>query len=173
MSLIQNIHARQILDSRGNPTLEVDIKLNDGSFGRAAVPSGASTGEHEAVELRDCDSHRYQGKGVRKAVANVQGPLSKMLSNECDLDQTSLDNLMIDFDGTDNKNRFGANAILGVSLAVIKAVAQSKKIPLYSAITNDQASRSKCWPMTNLLEYRKYSAFALAILALSFPKVMM
>ena len=131
MPTISAVLAREILDSRGNPTIECDVHLSDGSCGRSSVPSGASTGALEAVELRDGDSHRYQGKGVRKAVANVQGPLSKMLSNEYDLDQTSLDNLMIDFDGTDNKCRFGANAILGISLAFAKAAAFSRNLPLY------------------------------------------
>src|ERR1700761_8825395 len=113
---IKNIHAREILDSRGNPTVEVDVILADGSFGRASVPSGASTGSHEAVELRDGDKARYGGKGVLKAVRNVNTTLHKALVGES-FDQRTLDKTMIAIDGTANKSRIGANAILGVSLA--------------------------------------------------------
>lgn len=127
---IQTLLAREILDSRGNPTVEVDLTLADGSFGRAAVPSGASTGSHEAIELRDGDSKRYNGKGVAKAVANVNQELVQNLIGQ-DFDQASLDQAMIKLDGTANKGRIGANAILGVSMSFAKAVAVSQKIPLY------------------------------------------
>ena len=128
---IKRISAREILDSRGNPTVEADCLLSDGSFGRAAVPSGASTGEHEAVELRDGDKDRYLGKGVLKAVANVKNVLAKELSDGDPFDQKRLDRKMCGLDGSDNKKNLGANAILGVSLAVAKAAAASKQKPLY------------------------------------------
>jgi enolase len=135
MTVITDIHAREILDSRGNPTVEVDILLDDGSFGRAAVPSGASTGAHEAVELRDGDPARYKGKGVQKAVAAVNGEISDMLVNDFDAeDQRDIDLAMIDLDGTENKRRLGANAILGVSLAVARAAANARGLPLYSYV---------------------------------------
>ena len=121
MTAIIDIHGREILDSRGNPTVEVDVLLEDGSFGRAAVPSGASTGAHEAVELRDGDKARYLGKGVLKAVDAVNGPLSDTLLGVDAEDQREIDLAMIALDGSDNKGNFGANAILGVSLAVAKA----------------------------------------------------
>ena len=127
---IKDIHAREILDSRGNPTVEVDVTLADGSFGRAAVPSGASTGSHEAVELRDGDKSRYGGKGVLKAVANANGPLKKALVGKA-FDQRLLDEAMIALDGTANKGKLGANAILGISLAFSHAAAKSAGIPLY------------------------------------------
>jgi enolase len=130
MIKIKNIHAREILDSRGNPTVEVDLVLADGSFGRAAVPSGASTGSHEAIELRDGDQTRYRGKGVLKAIANVNGELAQKLVDQ-DFDQKSLDETMIKLDGTPNKGRLGANAILGISLAFSRAMAVSTKQPLY------------------------------------------
>ena len=120
---IKDVKGREILDSRGNPTVEVDIILSDGSFGRAAVPSGASTGEHEAVELRDGDKSRYMGKGVLKAVANVNGEIKKAIKGKDALKQGELDQLLIDLDGTPNKARLGANATLGVSMAVAKASA--------------------------------------------------
>ena len=123
MTAILDIHARQILDSRGNPTVEVDVLLEDGSFGRAAVPSGASTGAHEAVELRDGDKGRYLGKGVTKAVAAVNGEIAETLIGLDAEDQRELDMAMIDLDGTPNKGRLGANAILGVSLAAAVAIA--------------------------------------------------
>ncbi|MFA7243950.1 MAG: phosphopyruvate hydratase [Patescibacteria group bacterium] len=126
---ISEIHAREILDSRGNPTIEVDLTLKDGSFGRAAVPSGASTGSYEAVELRD-SGDRYLGKGVEKAVTNANGPLRDALTGNS-FDQKSLDEKMIELDGTENKGKFGANAILGISLAFAHAAAKSKNIPLY------------------------------------------
>jgi enolase len=130
MNKISKIKAREIIDSRGNPTVEVDVLLDDGSFGRGAVPSGASTGSHEAIELRDGDKSRFAGKGVLKAVKNVDEILNSALSQNV-FDQQSLDKKMIELDGTKNKGNLGANAILGVSIAFSKAVAQSKKIPLY------------------------------------------
>ena len=135
MTAITDMHAREILDSRGNPTVEVDILLDDGSFGRAAVPSGASTGAHEAVELRDGDPARYKGKGVLKAVLAVNTEISDLLVGDFDAeDQRHIDMAMIDLDGTNNKGRLGANAILGVSLAVAKAAANARGLPLYSYV---------------------------------------
>jgi len=130
---ISHIHAREILDSRGNPTVEVDVRLADGAFGRAGVPSGASTGEREALELRDLDKSRYAGKGVRKAVANVNGEIATAILDR-NFDQRALDNAMIGLDGTPTKSRLGANALLGVSMAAAKAEAASKKTPLYAHI---------------------------------------
>ena len=130
MSAITNVHARQILDSRGNPTLEVDITLQDGSFGRAAVPSGASTGVHEAVELRD-GATAFMGKSVTKAVANVNGELAALVTGRDASDYLTNDADMIALDGTENKGRLGANAILGVSMAAIHAASKSAGIPLY------------------------------------------
>lgn len=147
---IKDIKARQILDSRGNPTVEVDCILEDSSFGRAAVPSGASTGEHEAVELRDGDKSKYMGKGVLKAVANVNGEIKKAVKGMDALKQGELDQAMIDLDGTPNKGRLGANAILGVSLAVAKAAAQYKDMPLYRYIGGDKAKVLPI-PMMNIL----------------------
>lgn len=147
---IKDVKGREILDSRGNPTVEVDIVLEDGSFGRAAVPSGASTGEHEAVELRDGDKSRYMGKGVTKAVANVNGEIKKAVKGKDALKQGELDQLMIDLDGTPNKGRLGANAILGVSLAAAKAAADSKGMPLYKYIGGDKAKTLPI-PMMNIL----------------------
>ncbi len=134
MTAIIDIHAREILDSRGNPTVEVDVLLDDGSFGRAAVPSGASTGAHEAVELRDGDKTRYLGKGVLKAVAAVNEELREELIGLDAEDQRDIDLTMIAIDGTENKGRLGANAILGTSLAVAKAAANARGLPLYSYI---------------------------------------
>jgi len=134
MTAIIDIHGREILDSRGNPTVEVEVLLEDGSFGRAAVPSGASTGAHEAVELRDGDSTRYLGKGVLKAVAAVNGEISDVLLGLDAEDQRDIDLAMIAIDGTENKGRLGANAILGASLAVAKAAANARGLPLYSYI---------------------------------------
>ena len=131
MSAIIDIFAREILDSRGNPTVEVDVTLEDGTMGRAAVPSGASTGAHEAVEKRDGDTARYKGKGVLEAVAAVNGELAENLIGEDATEQLAIDRLMIDLDGTPNKGRLGANAILGVSLAVAKAAAEATGQPLY------------------------------------------
>ncbi len=147
---IRNIRSREILDSRGNPTIEVDVFLEDGSFGRAAVPSGASTGEHEAVELRDGDKTRYLGKGVMKAVDNVNGEIASRIKGMNVLDQEKLDRTLIDLDGTENKSRLGANAILGVSLAVCKAAANSKKISLYRYIGGEKAKVLPI-PMMNIL----------------------
>ena len=131
MTAIVDIHARQILDSRGHPTVEVDVTLEDGSMGRAAVPSGASTGAHEAVELRDGDQHRWGGKGVSKAVQAVNGPIADAVIGYDAEDQAEIDHGMCDLDGTDNKSKLGANAILGVSLAVAKAAADARGLPLY------------------------------------------
>ncbi|MBM3227983.1 phosphopyruvate hydratase [Candidatus Peribacteria bacterium] len=132
--IIQRLHARQILDSRGNPTVEVDCLLDDGSFGRAAVPSGASTGSHEALELRDGDKKIYGGKSVSKAVANVLGPIQKALSGSSVSDQRTLDQSLIDLDGTPNKANLGANAILGVSMAVSRARAEHEGRALWSSL---------------------------------------
>jgi enolase len=134
MTAIIDIHGRQILDSRGNPTVEVDVLLEDGSFGRAAVPSGASTGAHEAVELRDGDKSRYLGKGVRQAVKAVNTEISDCLLGRDAEDQRDVDLAMIALDGTDNKARLGANAILGASLAVAKAAANARGLPLYAYV---------------------------------------
>jgi enolase len=131
MSAITAVRARLILDSRGNPTIEVDVALEDGSFGRAAVPSGASTGAHEAVELRDGDKSRWGGKGVEKAVGSVNGEIADALAGHDALDQSEIDASMIALDGTENKSRLGANAILGVSLACAKAASASAGVPLY------------------------------------------
>ena len=130
---ISFVHAREVLDSRGNPTVEVDVRLADGAFGRAAVPSGASTGEREALELRDGEKSRYGGKGVRKAVANVNGEIATAILDR-NFDQRSLDQAMIGLDGTPTKSRLGANALLGVSMAAVKAEAASKNVPLYAHI---------------------------------------
>ncbi|MCP5384973.1 MAG: phosphopyruvate hydratase [Altererythrobacter sp.] len=134
MTQIIDIHGREILDSRGNPTVEVDVLLEDGSFGRAAVPSGASTGAHEAVELRDGDKTRYLGKGVTKAVDSVNGEITDLLLGLDAEDQRDVDLAMIALDGTENKARLGANAILGTSMAVAKAAANARGLPLYSYI---------------------------------------
>ena len=146
---ITHIHAREILDSRGNPTVEVDLQLNDGSFGRAAVPSGASTGEHEAVELRD-GGNRYMGRGTEQAVRNVNATLGPALIGQDALDQRNVDNLMIKLDGTDNKSKLGANAILGVSMATAKAAADHKGLPLFQSLGDENASTLPI-PMMNIL----------------------
>ena len=134
MTAIIDIHGREILDSRGNPTVEVDVVLEDGSFGRAAVPSGASTGAHEAVELRDGDKGRYLGKGVLKAVEAVNGAISDAVLGLDAEEQREIDLAMIALDGSENKGRLGANAILGVSLAVAKAAANARGLPLYAYV---------------------------------------
>jgi enolase len=134
MSKIATIHAREILDSRGNPTLEVDVKLTTGELGRASVPSGASTGSKEAVELRDGDPSRYGGKGVNTAIANVNGPIASALRGLDASNQKEIDQGLITLDGTENKSRLGANAILGVSCAVARASALAQKIPLYRSL---------------------------------------
>jgi enolase len=139
MTAIQDIHAREILDSRGNPTVEVDVKLADGTLGRAAVPSGASTGAHEAVELRDGDKKRYGGKGVRKAIEAVNGEIFDALSGLDAEDQLHIDRLLIRLDGTPNKSRLGANALLGVSLAVAKAGAAARGQPLFRYVGGARA----------------------------------
>jgi enolase len=131
MSLIASVHAREILDSRGDPTVEVDVLLDDDSFGRAAVPSGASTGRHEAVELRDGEASRFGGRGVRRAVANVDAILEPAIAGELALDQRRIDGILLELDGTRDKSSLGANALLGVSLAVAKAAAASLGVPLY------------------------------------------
>lgn len=147
---IINIYAREILDSRGNPTVEVDVTLFDGTVGRAAVPSGASTGTREAVELRDGDEKRFLGKGVQKAVANVNNLLTKELCGMNALEQVAIDQKMIDLDGTENKGNIGANAILGVSLATAKAAAISLGMPLYQYIGGVNAKELPV-PMMNIL----------------------
>ena len=145
---ITAIHARQILDSRGNPTVEADVTLSDGSFGRAAVPSGASTGSYEAHELRDGDAHKYGGKGVTKAVAAVNGEIATALIGADVFDQKALDEKMIALDGTKNKERLGANAILAVSLASAHAAAASKKIPLFEYVRSlSSAPRDPVMPL--------------------------
>jgi enolase 1/2/3 len=139
MSAIAGVHARQILDSRGNPTVEVDVRLQSGAVGRAAVPSGASTGEHEAVELRDGDDSVYLGKGVLHAVANVNGEIADALAGLDVADQRALDGQLVELDGTANKGRLGANAILGCSLAAAKAAAAEAGLPLYRHLGGDDA----------------------------------
>jgi enolase len=153
---ITDVWAREILDSRGNPTLEVEVTLEDGTVGRAAVPSGASTGENEAVELRDGDKARYLGKGVTKAVENVNDVLSEEVVGFDVLDQVGVDKMMIQLDGTPNKAKFGANAILGVSLAVAKAAAQNLGVPLYRYIGGVNA-RVLPVPMMNILNGGKHA----------------
>ncbi|MEL6533403.1 MAG: phosphopyruvate hydratase [Pseudomonadota bacterium] len=150
MSTIIDIHAREILDSRGNPTVEVDVTLEDGTLGRAAVPSGASTGVHEAVELRDGDKGRYLGKGVLGAVAAVNGELAETLVGFDATEQQAIDAAMIELDGTDNKGRLGANAILGVSLAVAKAAADFTAQPLYRYV-GGTAAHVLPVPMMNII----------------------
>lgn len=150
MTFITEITAREILDSRGNPTIEVDVELDSGAVGRAAVPSGASTGEHEAVELRDGDKKRYTGKGVLKAVTNVNEIIAEALIDMDAMNQIEIDNALIKLDGTENKGNLGANAILGVSLACAKAVANSLDIPLYRYIGGVNACELPV-PMMNIL----------------------
>jgi len=156
MTLIEEIIAREILDSRGNPTVEVEVLLSSGAAGRAAVPSGASTGVHEAVELRDGDPARYQGKGVLRAVENVNDIISEELWSFDALDQAALDDYLIDLDGTPNKGRLGANAILGVSLAAAKACATAMGLPLYRYIGGVSA-RTLPVPMMNILNGGKHA----------------
>jgi len=150
MSNIAGIHAREVLDSRGNPTVEAEVFLSDGSMGRAIVPSGASTGEHEAVELRDADNNRFAGKGVLKAVENVNGEIAEALANWDAFDQRGLDAKMIELDGTENKARLGANAILAVSMAAARASAWSLDIPLYRYLGGAGANTLPT-PMMNIL----------------------
>jgi enolase len=150
MSAIREVHGRQIFDSRGNPTLEVELTLESGAFGRAAVPSGASTGEHEAVELRDGDPSRYVGKGVTRAVANVNGELASALRGIDAEDQRAVDRVLIDADGTPNKGRLGANAILGCSLAAARATADERGLSLFRSLGGDDA-RTLPVPMLNVV----------------------
>lgn len=149
-SMIQSVYAREILDSRGNPTVEVDVHLDTGAFGRAAVPSGASTGVHEAHELRDGEQDRFLGKGVSQAVANVNEEIAEVLVGLDPYDQVGVDRLMCEVDGTENKGRLGANAILGVSLAVARAAAQDCGLPLYRYL-GGPAARTLPVPMMNIL----------------------
>jgi enolase len=160
---ITSIHARQILDSRGNPTVEADVYLEDGSFGRAAVPSGASTGTHEAVELRDGDLALYGGKSVYKAVENVNSEIARVLIGMEAEDQGGIDQKMIELDGTPNKGRLGANAILSVSLAVAHAASQSAKVPLYAYVNSLSPSKSSLTlplPMMNIINGGAHASFA-------------
>ncbi|OHD10964.1 MAG: phosphopyruvate hydratase [Spirochaetes bacterium GWB1_48_6] len=150
MSIIEEVRAREILDSRGNPTIEVDVILEDGSFGRAAVPSGASTGEHEAVELRDNDKSRYLGKGVLKAVENVNTLIAEEIVGFDALNQVEIDQTLIELDGTENKAKLGANAILGVSMAVAKAAADHLAIPLYRYLGPSRTTLLPV-PMANII----------------------
>lgn len=150
MSKIQSCHALEILDSRGNPTLEVTVISSDGFLGKAAVPSGASTGEHEAIEIRDGDPKRYNGKGVLKAVANVNGPINECLKGKSLFDQSQIDEAMIRLDGTENKKNLGANAILGASLAIAKCAAAAKQLSLYRYVGGDKAHILPC-PMMNII----------------------
>ena len=150
MKNISHILGREVLDSRGNPTVEVEVQLKDGVIGRAIVPSGASTGEHEAVELRDNDPNRYLGKGVQTAVSNINTTIANALINMDAYNQIAIDQLMINLDGTPNKSNLGANAILGVSMAVAHATAQSKGLPLYASL-GDSESATLPIPMMNIL----------------------
>ncbi len=157
MTIIETIHAREVLDSRGNPTVEVEVYLVDGAFGRAIVPSGASTGEHEALELRDGDKSRYGGKGVLRAVQAVNGPIADALTGQYALSQKAIDEIMLQLDGTPNKSNLGANAILGVSLAVAKAAADSVDLPLYSYLGGVHAHVLPV-PMMNIMNGGKHAA---------------
>ena len=157
MAKITNVKAREILDSRGNPTIEVDVKLDDGSTGHAAVPSGASTGKYEAVELRDGDKSRYNGLGVLKAVANVNKTIAKAIAGMDAENQDAVDSKMIELDGTANKSRLGANAILGTSLAVAHAAAASNRVPLYKYLGKTK-NMSLPVPMMNILNGGRHAA---------------
>lgn len=159
MSKISDVHAREILDSRGNPTVEVDVYTNDDYFGRASVPSGASTGIHEAVELRDGDKKRYMGLGVLKAVENVNKTIKKAVTGKSIADQNALDKLLIDLDGTPNKAKLGANAILGVSLAAARAESQSRGMPFYAYVAelSNNETISLPIPMMNILNGGKHA----------------
>jgi enolase len=156
MSIIEYVEAREILDSRGNPTVEVDVILEDGSLGRAAVPSGASTGEHEAVELRDGDKSRYLGKGVQKAVDNVNNEIAPEIQGLDALDQVDIDRTMIELDGTENKGKLGANAILGVSMAVARAAAGYLDVPLFRYLGTFHANLLPV-PMANIVNGGKHA----------------
>ncbi|HEX8904506.1 MAG TPA: phosphopyruvate hydratase, partial [Longimicrobiaceae bacterium] len=157
MSIIEHVLAREILDSRGNPTVEADVVLSSGAVGRAAVPSGASTGEHEAVELRDGDKGRYLGKGVRNAVENANGEIADALAGRDAYDQVGLDRAMIELDGTPNKGRLGANAILAVSLAAARAAANDCGLPLYRYLGGPLANVLPV-PMMNILNGGAHAA---------------
>ncbi len=157
MSIIEQIQAREVLDSRGNPTVEVEVTLADGAFGRAIVPSGASTGEHEALELRDGDKGRFGGKGVTRAVQAVNGPIAEALEGMYALNQIEVDYRMLDLDGTPNKSNLGANAILGVSLAVAKAASNSVDLPLYAYLGGVHAHVLPV-PMMNIMNGGKHAA---------------
>ncbi|MCK5406627.1 MAG: phosphopyruvate hydratase, partial [Candidatus Krumholzibacteria bacterium] len=150
MTTIEYIFAREILDSRGNPTIEVDVGLSGGMLGRAAVPSGASTGVHEALELRDGEKTRYSGKGVRKAVENVNNIISPEIIDLDAIDQVYIDSRLLELDGTENKGNLGANAILGVSLAVAKAAAEALELPLFQYI-GGVGARTLPVPMCNII----------------------
>jgi len=156
MSAIEKVYAREILDSRGNPTVEVDVVLSDGNMGRAAVPSGASTGTHEAVELRDGDKGRFEGKGVKKAVKNVNEIIAPQIKGMNPIRQIEIDKKMIELDGTENKGKLGANAILGVSLAVAKAAAKSVGLPLYQYLGGVNAHLLPL-PLLNILNGGKHA----------------
>ena len=151
---ITRVHARQVIDSRGNPTVEADVYVGGGVRGRAAVPSGASTGEHEALEMRDADKSKYVGKGVLKAVANVNGEIAKAVSGLDAGDQRALDKQMLELDGTKTKSRLGANAILAVSMAAARAAANAQNLPLYkylSKYSTDSSANLLPVPMMNIL----------------------
>src|SRR5437867_7384537 len=150
MSFIEDVDAREILDSRGNPTVEVEVVLDDGALGRAAVPSGASTGEHEALELRDAEPARFHGKGVLHAVANVNGPIAEAVRGLDAFDQRGVDRALVDLDGTPTKSGLGANAVLGVSLAVARAAADSAGQPLYRYLGGPNAHELPV-PMLNVI----------------------
>jgi len=150
MTMILEVFAREILDSRGNPTVEVDVLLESGASGRAAVPSGASTGEHEVLELRDKDENRYSGKGVLNAVNNVNETIAPEIVGEDATEQTYIDGLLLELDGTKNKEKLGANAILGVSIAVAKAAAKAVDLPLYQYLGGVNAKTLPV-PMMNIL----------------------
>src|SRR5256885_7242293 len=156
-ALISDIHAREILDSRGNPTVEADVFLDDGIMGRAAVPSGASTGEHEAIELRDGDTDRYGGKGVRQAVRNIEETIAPGLRGCEATDQLQVDTTMLELDGTANKSKLGANSLLAVSMATARAAAQSIGLPLYRYLGGPLA-RVMPVPMMNILNGGAHAA---------------
>ena len=157
MSVIKSIKAREILDSRGNPTLEVEVRLSDGTIGRAAVPSGASTGRYEAVEFRDGDNSRFNGWGVLKAVANVNKPIAAAITGMSATEQTAIDRRLVELDGTTNKSHLGANAILGTSLAVAHAAASQLGRSLYRYL-NESATYTLPVPMMNILNGGRHAA---------------
>jgi enolase len=157
VSKIKSVHGREILDSRGNPTVEVEVVLEDGSRGRAAVPSGASTGQREALELRDGDKGRFGGKGVTQAVANANGPIASAITGMQATEQESIDNTLLELDGTPTKSKLGANAILGASLATARAAANSQNMPLYKYLGGDDAVTLPV-PMLNILNGGKHAA---------------